>query len=103
MIAPGGRRMGRALMLALARSPAVARGVVPARAIYGVVAAAALTVAAALWLHAAGPGARAGYDFTSYVLAARDAAHGANPYARLIAEYSTAHGAATDVAANSYV
>ncbi|MDE3230764.1 MAG: hypothetical protein KGO05_12875, partial [Chloroflexota bacterium] len=45
-------------------------------------------VVAAVWLHAAGPGAGAGYDFASYLQAARVVAQGGNPYHRLALEYA---------------
>ena len=57
-------------------------------AIYGVAACAA----AGAWLHVAGLGAGAGYDFASYLQAARAVASGANPYHRLAVEYATAGG-----------
>lgn len=58
-------------------------------------------VAAAVWLHAAGPGAGAGYDFASYLQAARVVAAGGNPYHRLALEY--ANVGSGPIAANGYV
>ncbi|MDE3229404.1 MAG: DUF2029 domain-containing protein, partial [Chloroflexota bacterium] len=54
-----------------------------------------------VWLHAAGPGAGAGYDFASYLQAARVVATGGNPYHRLALEYAAA--GSTPIAANGYV
>lgn len=61
----------------------------------------AALVVAAVWLHAAGPGAGAGYDFASYLQAARVVAQGGNPYHRLALEYAAAGSA--PIAANGYV
>jgi hypothetical protein len=66
-------------------------------------AIAGLSLSIAVWLHATGPGVGAGYDFSSYVQAARTIEAGGNPYARLIAEYAAAHSHVQGVAANGYV
>ncbi len=60
----------------------------------------AVVVGAVLWLHAAGPGAHAGTDFSAYLAGAHAVAAGHNPYASLIT-----HGtvSAAGVNAHGYV
>ncbi|HKV85872.1 MAG TPA: glycosyltransferase family 87 protein [Ktedonobacterales bacterium] len=58
---------------------------------------------ALLWLHAAGPGARAGYDFTSYVQGARDVATGRNPYHALVQQSLDTRLGDTGIHSRGYV
>lgn len=58
---------------------------------------------ALLWLHAAGPGARAGYDFTSYVQGARDVAAGRNPYHALVQQSLDTRLGDTGIHSRGYV
>lgn len=56
-----------------------------------------------LWLHAAGPGARAGYDFTSYVQGARDVVAGRNPYHALVQQSLDTRLGDTGIHSRGYV
>lgn len=65
------------------------------------VALAALAIA--VWAHTLGPDAGAGYDFKSYVEAARTIAAGGNPYHRLIVELESPQVAGQAFSANGYI
>jgi hypothetical protein len=66
-------------------------------------ALAALALGAAIWLHAAGPGAYAGTDFTAYLTAARTIASGGNPYHRLVVQTVSTQPGAAGLHSSGYV
>jgi hypothetical protein len=65
------------------------------------VIAASVALGAAIWLHAAGPGAHAGTDFGAYLAGARAVAAGHNPYHDLISQSGNA--SADGLRAHGYV
>lgn len=67
------------------------------------VVAAALAIAAALWLHAAGPGAHAAGDFRDYLRGARAIAVGRDPYAPLVQQAADTRPGAHGFHAYGYV
>ncbi len=73
------------------------------RLVYSGVALASLLVGAAIWLHAAGPRAGAGYDFGAYVSGARAVAAGQNPYHALINQAGDLTAGDTGFHAHGYV
>ena len=62
-----------------------------------------LTLGGLLWLHAAGPGAGAGYDFGSYLQGARDILAGRNPYHGLIQQVTDTRLGDTGIHSRGYV
>ncbi len=65
------------------------------------VIALAVALGAAIWLHAAGPGAHAGTDFAAYLAGARAVATGHNPYHDLISQGNGTNAAG--IQAHGYV
>ncbi len=63
----------------------------------------ALLIGAAVWLHAAGPGAGAGYDFGAYLSGAKDILAGRDPYAHLLSQATDTRSGDTGVHARGYV
>ncbi len=69
-----------------------------------VVSLVAIAAGAALWLHAAGPGAFAGADFfRAYLAGARAVAAGQNPYHRLVTQTIDTRAGASGLHASGYV
>lgn len=66
-------------------------------------AGALLILTAVVWAHTLGPNARAGYDFESYIQAARAIATGASPYHRLIEEIARTRVTGQTFSANGYI
>ena len=66
-------------------------------------AALALLVGAAIWLHANIPWQHVGYDFRDYLAGARDIAAGRNPYAQLVRQVADTTPGDTGFHAHGYV
>jgi hypothetical protein len=64
---------------------------------------AALGVGAVIWLHAAGPGAGAGYDFGAYLSGANDVVAGRDPYSHLLQQVNDTRSGDIGVHARGYV
>ena len=65
--------------------------------------AGALGIVTAIWLHAAGSGAGAGYDFGAYLSGARDILAGHDPYSHLLNQVTDTRSGDTGVHARGYV
>ncbi len=67
------------------------------------IGAGALGIGLVIWLHAAGPGAGAGYDFSAYLSGAKDIAVGRDPYSHLLKQVTDTRPGDTGVHARGYV
>ncbi|MFI5274676.1 MAG: glycosyltransferase family 87 protein [Ktedonobacterales bacterium] len=67
------------------------------------IGAGALGIGAAIWLHAAGPGTGAGYDFGAYLSGAKDVLAGRDPYSHLLSQVNDMRSGDTGVHARGYV